>query len=363
MAFSIRPTSLRSLEVCSENILANNPSRGLDPNQFPLISEKALGDLWDELYIKVSEDALGLQTAMRDIKNGPTSTDLTTTTLFKRLAEKFSLEFEEAGIPVKDRIPWCYSEYEALQNTLGKKWENEALLAIWGDSQSGLIMELIKITTFRKTSTLKQPKKIRTWFNKAENQIYLNRFTRLSMSDAQIKVCPKEINKFQAIKTLDLRTNLLRNFCNDLTPCVHLKVLILCNNKIQKFNPNLSCNSELECLDVSLNCLRSFSASLANCPNIKQINLSFNRISEFSSDLRSSKKLDTLNLNFNKLIEFHDNLLPEEKPKHVYLSRNLIPNLKRTPPGFRRNARHLLPPSLPLEASVSPKPQRANVTL
>jgi len=338
--------------------------RELDPSKLSLLNEDVLWRIWYDLHNNVPEDALGLQAAMRDIQNCPDSADLEISALFRKLAERFFLEFKEAGILINGRIPCSCSEYATLQNILEKKWTDETVLAMWGDAQGGLVLEFEKIGAFKKRSIPKRLSKIRAWLNRSKNQIYLNRVTRFDVSKMQIKVCPQEINKFHALETLDLRANQLRYFSNDLTPCAHLKVLNLYNNKIQRFDPNLSCNSELECLDVSMNCLHSFNANLRACTNLKLINLSFNRISEFSSDLRSSKELDTLNLNFNKLLKFPDHLLPEKKPKHLYLSRNLMP--PRTPKGFKRMDEDRLAPPLPKEPTASqkssPKPERSRTT-
>ena len=354
------------LGLSASTVLFHQLDHQLETSYQSTIDENILSLMWNDLKIKVPEGALGLQTILADLEEAydPTNVGIPAESkfsgFFKRLAEAFSSEFDEAEIG-PNRIPCCWAEYERIQKILHKKWSDKTLLILWGDTSSNFSDKLSKEGAFKK-GPIQKPREIRMWLSKSTNSIYLDGITKINLCQLNIRVCPTAINRFQNLQVLNFRFNELRIFICDLRPCKQLKRICLSNNKIQKFAPNLSCCSELERLELAMNRLTYFSVNLSACAKLKWVDCSFNRIKEFSSNLRNLKCLETINLTFNKLTAFSDTLLPEKKPRRVLLSRNLMSS-PGTPPGFRRMARRLRSLPVPTEARDSPKSQQAKQTL
>jgi hypothetical protein len=306
-------------ENCASAILSNNLDNNYADGEQELICRNTLAELWGDLKLNVPEGALGLHRQISRIekeyqKEHPSSNDqfppnMNAADLFRRLSQAFSAEFAEAAKQTNGRfvlgnkIPVTCIAYANLQRILEQKWEGDALRAMWSDPRCSLARNLIVAIAGGGGQPIQSLTGLRTWLNNPVNAVHLNQITTIR-SKAEVKVCPREIGKFQALENLMLRETGLRKFSCDLTACTLLQWLDLNDNALQNFSCDLTHCTQLEGLDLSGNQIKDFSCDLTHCTELMQLNLKGNQLESFSCDLTHCTQLHELNLSGNQIKDF-----------------------------------------------------------
>ena len=124
---------------------------------------------------------------------------------------------------------------------------------------------------------------------------------RLNLSHKKLSVLPPEMTFFTQLESLNLNSNLFKEFPWVICELTQLKRLTLCKNQLVELPPGIEKLTMLETVRFSENQLKSLPAEFYHLSQLKVLWLHKNRLKEIPREILNLTKLKTLHIADNPL--------------------------------------------------------------
>ncbi len=212
---------------------------------------------------------------------------------FKELQKEF---VSEGAVLPQGRLSVTATDFEALQKQIEKKYNDQALVAIWGKISPQLQAPPVLATA----------EEIRQWMNNPANAVHLNGVIGLDLDSLNLRVLPSEIEKLTQLQTLILSRNKLTSLPDSLGNLTSLRQLFLFDNQLASLPDSLGNLNSLHLLYLYNNQLVSLPDSFGNLRSLQQLHLYNNQLVSLPDSFGNLSLLQGLHLSDNKLTSIPD---------------------------------------------------------